>query len=98
MPHVSSFLDISTGHIQEKDLTLLEAGEYPTHTASYDYGVYVSVPSEPLNDAWIAKELQSRGYSAALGDVLTLAQELNCTLIRIDRDGLFTDQLPTYDW
>ena len=62
MADVFSFLDISTGHIKENDLTLLEAGEYLTHTAPYAYGVYVHVPSEPVTDTWIAKELQPRGY------------------------------------
>lgn len=90
-PAIARMLIVSTAHIRPEDNErLLRAPEEPLEGLCVDVadgGYYISI----ITLAW-------PHYSAELTRVLGYAMHLDCTHLRLDRDGPIYSQLPTFDW
>lgn len=100
---IKTYLDLSTAHLRQATVDQLQAvGDHKRHdspggqpinwpamsVASYEYGVFISVPD-------LGEDLSQ--MPTDLEQVLCYAQRIGLHLIRFDRDGLFDPELPTYD-
>lgn len=100
IPGVMQYLDLCTSHVSAETMKWLEAA--PTTgahclgltIAPYEYGVFVSVPSDVQEESAI----DSLDCAADLKVVLNYARAINCALLRFDRDAAATDALPVFDW
>ncbi len=94
---VFSYLDLSTGHVSEETMHWLgDATPAKSHCmgitiAPYEYGAFVSVPS----DAAAFEELECADDLKA---VLHYAKGLNCDVVRFDSDGDTVPGLPHFNW
>jgi hypothetical protein len=114
-PMIAKYLDISTAHVTQEDMELLDGwavsdsldGAADSHVpviASYSEGAICYVPSD-LDDAEEAELLGTHlavaGLSPSFLKVLRLARELDCQLVRLDRDGerlLDDNRVDTHEW
>lgn len=92
------YLDISNGHISEKDAGALKEqcgirGAYLIGT--YDEGWVLSISE---TDDYEDDESFVDCYSPEFYDVLDYARKQGCTLLRFDRDGMEFPDFPTFDW
>jgi len=95
-PFVFKVLDISTGHMEQRDAELLDkwhsSGSLlipPTYVlAEYGYLVYCRGP----------REAETNELSQAVQTILAWARSLGCDYVRFDRDGRQYDGLPIFDW
>jgi len=99
-PQLFTSLNVSTGHLTGKDNELLtEAGEgetgNPITAYIYEYGYFVLIPEK---DAGLNQHAETYGYSKAFTKIMTRAQELGCTYVQFDGDGIQYDDLETFDW
>lgn len=104
---VYRYLDLSTGHLIEKEANELVGGhcapfaftdlKHPPRVVAHDYGAWVNVPT--LGGAWSEEDVsafeKSRpGFAACFAR----ARELGCNWINFDQDADQDDVLPTYEW
>jgi hypothetical protein len=90
-PFVFKVLDISTGHMTEKDNETLR--EYEAVVPVYelkDFGWLCYVGE--IDDNW-----PDHLFSPEFRAILKEAAELGCDYVRFDRDGREYD-IPTFDW
>lgn len=97
---ILSYMDLSTAHVRAVTMHGFlgmpsnEGTEWPITIAPYDLGAFVSVPGE-----YIIGQMELEGtVPPDLVTVLRFARERDCDVIRFDRDGDITDELPVYDW
>jgi hypothetical protein len=98
-PYLVQSLDISTGHLTQKEVALLEeatAGQSdnPVVAYKYEYGYLVYVPDEKADYLAIAEY----GYERQFRDILRRARELKCKYVKFDGDGITYEDLETYNW
>jgi len=53
---------------------------------------------EPEEQEQYLAEVRETGYSEAVVGLIKLAWELDVDMIRLDRDALERDDLPTFEW
>ena len=99
-PFMHTNLDVSTGHLTEKDNDLLtEAGEgesgNPIVAYIYEYGYFVFVPEK---DEGLNQHAETYGYSKTFTKTMTRARELKCKYIQFDSVGVQYDDLEVFDW
>ena len=92
-------LDLSTSHITERDMDLLNRSwdEFP-RTARHAHGAVLFVSGEALEEA--ERTLRERQHSEALIQIYRMAASLGSRLLLInfDQDAATFAGLPTYDW
>ena len=97
-PEVSTTFDISTGHVEQRDMELLVAcGKDSPFCTVYPYeeGVMVVVSRESPVDP---EEILAYGFSPAMVEVYLQAQHMRAKFINLDRDGADYAELPSFDW
>lgn len=85
-----TYLDCSTRHISRATLDKLSAGENygaAMTVAPYDYGVFVSVPTEDDDIENLPEDLAA---------VLRFTRLRGCLIVRFDADGEVHVDLPGY--
>jgi len=87
------FLDISTGHVTQKDFDLLERNDCPIASYSYLEGCWVHVAKDITR-----AHLRRLGFSAGFIAVYLAAKQAKCWFIRFDCDGFEYKHFPTYRW
>lgn len=108
-PFMVKCLDISTGHLTEKDESLLEeaskgssVGGNPVVANKYEEGYYVYCSDEDgIRDVDSGEGeygYLSYGYSTQFMAILKRAKELGCKYVQFDCDGIFYEDLETYEW
>jgi hypothetical protein len=98
-PYLVQSLDISTGHLTRKDLTLIQEAaegnsENPVTCYEYEYGYFVFVPPK---DEDLTHRARDYGYSKQFMDILNKARTLKCKYIQYDSDGITYDDLEYYE-
>jgi len=101
-PLLLSVLDISTGHITQKDTELLEQNDCPVSGYPYGpkddaYGHLVHLTNSPGDFEIEMSSAKKYGFSDAFIKVCKVARAKSCDYVRFDRDGAVYD-LPTFDW
>lgn len=98
---IRKYLDVSTIHITREDDELLSSdctGLSPAVIAyrkdGYSYWVYVAHDDEDEEE----RKLRKAGYSQAFIVLLQEARAVGAGWICIDRDGAYSDKLPSFDW
>jgi hypothetical protein len=101
---IAHALVLSTGHITQADVKLLDQCESPVlcfekkqHQDGDEFGwwIHVSDPEDGFNSD--AQILAAR-YSRAFIGLLHLARQLGCQWLMLDRDGPVRDDLPKFEW
>jgi hypothetical protein len=87
------FLDVSTGHVTQKDFKLLKRNDCPITSYSYPEGCWVHVA-----EAVTRAHLRRLSFSAGFAAVYLAAKEQRCWFIRFDCDGFMYERFPTYRW
>lgn len=89
-----SYLDLSTGHLRQDELSLAECGCVFTRVIRHEYGAWVAVPegSDDCEDGERRKEAPS------LQACIERAREYGCRWINFDRDGDREPRLPYFEW
>lgn len=91
-PAIVQMLLMSTAHIRPEDNErLLQAAENPIDgicVDAADGGYYISILDSGMSPA----------IGPTLINIICCASQLNCTHVRLDRDGPIYSQLPTFDW
>jgi len=96
---------LSTGHITKDDnerlhemaLADLEDGAQPFLVASYYGGFLIRVLGEPIFPETLHQR-ENAGLSDAFLALMKLAAEHKADWLRLDTDGLTSDELPTFEW
>lgn len=110
--NVRLHLDVSTGHVTKRDMELLEHDsdnrnnasmeEYTVPCCWYRYGMIVFVMDhddlKEDHELLLKQYRDNSGYSEAFCGLIRLAWETNADMIRLDRDGMVNNNLPTFDW
>jgi hypothetical protein len=102
-------LDINTGHLTEKDNSLLEeASKDEPHNANpvvayctYTEGYFVYCDEEGVREVDSGEGeygYLSYGYSTQFLAILKRAKELGCKYVQFDCDGISYEDLETYEW
>lgn len=89
-------LDISTGHIEENDVTLLESDKenHCFSVTEYEEGFFLN-----LHNVDVSRLSQDcAAFSHHFQTVLRIAKENSCEFINFDRDGQLYEGLPVFDW
>jgi len=105
---IEKMLVISTGHITEKDMTLLtEEGLYPYTILQTGYGTIISLvtnmtlpPREQSVDfiTEFKEEKWMKIFSKEFMEILRIAKENDCFWVNFDRDGSQYEELPLFEW
>lgn len=98
---VGKFIDVSTGHITEKDDELLDIDCEAKLPAAIvfrkDYhGYFVHVPHGDVEE--FEQGLRRTGYSEEFIRLIQLARSEGASLLCLDADGSSSDKLPSFDW
>ncbi len=92
-PLTRAYLDVSMLHIQPRTSGVLDvaAGTNKLNlmVAAYEYGFFVSVPSEPEYSGKVPQDIRK---------VLDFARQQGADVVRLDRDGDEYAELDRYDW
>jgi hypothetical protein len=98
---VYRYFDVSTGHIQEKDMRLLDYDgrprlEHGIIAVSHDFGAWVHL----MDDAHDLDYLNVRagGFSDQFVKMLEEARKRGCEWINIDQDGFVHAELERCEW
>lgn len=101
-----SYADISTVHIQQHDTELLTricssrtkyAATRLLVVAEYEQGYFLTLSDKEWLDE-ISPELLTEGFSTEFITLLGMVIERGFTLLRLDADGEYVDELPQFDW
>lgn len=91
LQRVGSFVEVSTGHITERDARVLRG-----HHMTWDHQPGFDVNCNHFEGL---VELESElGVSKACRDILMWGYKNDLTFIRFHPDGLYVEELPTFDW
>lgn len=97
---VHRYVDMSTAHVTQKDMELLESqGDLGVVAYDYNEGVFVYVPPEEDLPTTLGAA-QERGLSDSFCKALTYASQQGAYLLRLDADGDMIEdpQLDLHDW
>lgn len=78
---------LSTGHVEQATMDLLQSRPEFTTVACYDIGAFVVVQDETYDD--VPPDLEA---------IFVWARQQGHQWIRLDPDGDHVGGLPTYDW
>ena len=92
-PYIEKMLDISTAHVTEHDTELLNNDDTPIVAYKYEFGHFVCI-----NDELTIKELLDYGYTQEFCTIVGIALENECSLIKLDGDGIIYQDLKTFEW
>jgi hypothetical protein len=100
-PLIQKDMDVSTGHLTKKDNVLLieactEDTANPVTAYGYQFGYWVFCGHD--SDPNYLKPFKKYGYSKNFIAIVARAQELGCTYVQFDGDGIQYDDLETFDW
>lgn len=92
---ILKFMDVSSAHLRDSDVALLDSGNLPVDSMSYEYGYIVS--TAPLigvdgDDATI-QDLREHGLSESFIDAARKAAANDCWLLRFTLDADIDDDL-----
>jgi hypothetical protein len=93
---IYNFMDISTGHLTDDDVALLNEEDLPFTVMAYEYGWIVSTAdlmSADLVDDAIEK-LSAAGLSPEFIEIARISGQRGCWLLRFDADADLEDDLP----
>lgn len=97
-PILERVLSISTGHVAEKDIRLLEGAPHPLVVYQYEEGLFLStVFYEPTSNR-ARESLALMGFSEAFIVIFEWAQKNMVRWINLDADGDVYPELPQFDW
>ncbi len=97
------YLDLSTGHMTEKDRNLVDY--YETEDVSpliiprivcHEYGCFMFLSEDVFEEH--CEDLKELDFSDTFITVLKHAVKNGCYLINFDRDAETIDKLPVFDW
>ena len=100
-------LDISTGHLSDEDIKLLDNKEYPYTILQHEYGMMIRLVEDMIlpvpNSVDFIIESDSpeehlEKYSSGFIAILRKALHENITWINFDSDGQVYDEFKNYDW
>ena len=100
-PYVHKMLDISTGHITEKDAMFLRAVDPTSADAPivklYEEGFIVTVS---MDKASLDSDLKAWGkvYSTQFCKIINLAHAQGCAYVQFDEDGMIYKDLKLFNW
>lgn len=87
-----SYLDLSTCHVSEETMHSLDVAACSGLTiAPYEYGAFVSVPSE-------SSDIDDMDCPNDLKQVLRYARSEGCDVVRFDQAAGILADLPYFDW
>jgi hypothetical protein len=97
---VCKYIDVSTGHITERDDKLFMGDSYDLGSAiiATGYGYFVYICGDRASFAANLKDMKQAGYSAAARRVLSRAHRAGCDWVKFDRDAIMYEDLPRFDW
>jgi len=89
-------MDISTGHIQESDVEILEDNSEGLcfSVAQYEEGFYINLANVELDRL----PQDCAKFSSAFQHILAQAKKAGFDFINFDRDGEEYEHLPKFDW
>lgn len=87
------FLDVSTGHVTQKDFKLLKRDDCLITSYPYLEGCWVHVAKDVTKG-----NLLRLGFSEGFIMAYLAAKEAVCWFIRFDCDGFEYERFPTYEW
>lgn len=94
------YLDASTGHITERDSSVLQDNhDLGIRVLPDEYGFFISLAA--FKDEETKKEVTRRAsevLSYAFFQLVEYAVENGCDYINLDRDADLIDGLPSFDW
>jgi hypothetical protein len=88
------YLDISTGHMADRDMELLKKDDGPLAVYPYTEGYWVHVSPDIKNEAALCK----LGFSEGFAKVYLAAKRAGCWFIRFDCDGFMYERFLAYEW
>ena len=92
---ILNFMDISSAHLRDADVPLLDAGGLPISSMSYEFGYIVS--TAPLIEASTREDqvmkLREHGLSEQFIGAARKAAENGCWLLRFEMDADIDDHL-----
>ncbi len=93
---VLNFMDVSTGHLTQDDVDLLEAGALPVEVMAYEYGWIISTAGFMGTDSVEenAAKLGACGLSDTFVEVARAAGARDCWILRFDADADLDPDLP----
>jgi hypothetical protein len=93
---IYNFMDISTGHLTDGDVELLNQEDLPFNVMTYEYGWIVSTTSlmsvESADES--IKEMSAAGLSKEFIEAARTAGQRGCWLLRFDADADLEEGLP----
>ena len=101
---ISQYLDISTGHLPEQEMMLLndatdsehEPTSLPTRVVPHAYGAWVWVQFDDAHEQDAA--FDDDGRLPNLLRMVRFARSHQCHWINFDRDAVVVDELPSWEW
>ena len=87
------YLDISTGHVAQRDMKLLEQEDCPLTVYPFEYGCWVHVAEDVTRT-----DLEKLGYSEGFCGMFVMARAASCWFIKLDCDGEHYEGLTRYEW
>jgi hypothetical protein len=99
---VCNYVDLSTSHVTEKDMRILQNGD-PSATVSSPYlpGAFVTVTTPDVEEvAEAIDEAKSEGLSDSFCKALQYAVNHGAMFLRLDADGTMINSpdLDVHDW
>ena len=104
---IEKSLVVSTGHVTKKDMDLLEVeNSYPYTVHNHEYGAMVYIVKDMVIPVEQSVEFITEGsydeqivaFSRDFRRILRLAQQNDCTWLRLDCDGSELEGYHINDW
>ncbi len=104
---IEKSLVVSTAHVLQSDMELLEQeNSYPYTVHNTEYGAMVYIVKDMIIPVEQSVEFimedsvdeQIVAFSRDFRRLLKLAQDNDCTWLRLDCDGSEIEQLPSHEW
>jgi len=104
---IEKSLMVSTAHVLQKDMELLEQeNSYPYTVHHNEYGAMIYIVKDMVIPVTQSVEFIKEGdfdkqlsdFSKDFRTLLKLAQENDCTWLHLDCDGTVYPELPEHDW
>ena len=99
-PHITTVLDISTGHISPNDGVLLDNSKKDINSPIivYDYpeGYCVYVPQIAVEEE--LEGFMTYGMSEEFCKIIQKASERGCKYVQFDADGIVYEDLKQFNW
>lgn len=85
---------LSTAHVSEKTRDMFDSGspQWVSHCAKYDFGWFISIPTEEFECTLEPKPTDD------LVALFAWARKHGFGWLRLDSDGSLVSDLPTHDW